>query len=93
MIVGICSFDLHLPQNHSLKGKRQVVRSVKDRVRNSFNVSIAEIGSLDSWQRSILGVTCISRERTQVDRLLSRVVNFVDGLHVANVENVQVEIL
>lgn len=93
MIVGICSLDLLLPENHSLKGKRQVIRSVKDRVRNNFNVSIAEVGSLNSWQKSTLGVSCINKDRVPVERLLSRVVNFIEDLHLARVEAVRIEIL
>lgn len=93
MFVGLCSFDLILAENHSLKGKRRVLRKVKDRVRNTFNVSIAEVDSLDSWQRCTLGLACVSREKPQVERQLSNVVQFIENLHLAEVENVYVEIL
>lgn len=93
MFVGICSLDLLMAENHSLKGKRQVLRRIKDRVQNTFNVSIAEVGSLDSWQRSTLGISCVSGDKPQVERQLSKVVDFIDDLHLAEVENVQVEIL
>ena len=93
MFVGICSFDLRLAENHSLKGKRQVVRKVKDRVRNKFNVSIAEVESLDSWTRCTLGVACVSRDKPQVERQLEKVVHFIEDLYLAEVENVHMEIL
>lgn len=93
MFVGICSLDLLMAENHSLKGKRQVLRRVKDRVQNTFNVSIAEVGSLDAWQRSTLGISCVSADRPQVERQLSKVVSFIDDLHLAEVENVHIEIL
>lgn len=93
MFVGVCSLELVLAENHSLKGKRQVLRRVKDRVRNTFNVSIAEVDSQDSWQVCTLGVACVSGEKPQVERQLERVVSFIDGLHLAEVQNVHIEIL
>ena len=53
MVVGVLRLTLFLPENHSLKGKRQVLRAIKDRVRNKFNVSIAESDSHDLWQRAL----------------------------------------
>jgi len=93
MIVGICSIDLRLAENHSLKGKRRVLKSIKDRVRNRFNVSIAEIDDLDAWQRSTLGVACVSKDRGQVESTLAHVATFVEALGLASVENVDTEIL
>ena len=93
MIVGICSIGLRLAENHDLKGKRRVLKSVKDRVRNSFNVSIAEIDDLDAWQRSSLGVACVSKDRDQVESTLAHVAAFVEELHLASVESVHTEIL
>lgn len=93
MIVGICAIELLLAENHSLKGKRQVLRSIKDRVRNRFNVSVAEVDDLDSWHRATLGVACVSRDRAQVERQLEHVAAFVENLHLARVERVEREIL
>jgi hypothetical protein len=93
MVVGICSIELRLAENHDLKGKRQVLKSIKDRVRNRFNVSIAEVDGLDAWQRSTLGVACVSKDRDQVDRTLAHVADFIEGLGLASVEGVEVEIL
>ena len=93
MFVGLCSLDLLLAENHSLKGKRQVLRRIKDRVSNTYNVSIAEVDHLDSWQRSTLGIACVSGEKPQVERQLAKVVDFIDGLSLAVVENVHIEIL
>ena len=66
---------------------------VKDRVRNRFNVSIAEVDDLDLWQRATLGVACVSKDRTVVERTLAHVATFVEGLNLASVEDVSVEIL
>jgi uncharacterized protein YlxP (DUF503 family) len=93
MIVGICSIELRLAENHDLKGKRQVLKSVKDRVRNRFNVSIAEVDDLDAWQHAALGVACVSKDRDHVERTLAHVASFVEGLQLARVESVHVELL
>ena len=93
MIVGIGTIELRLAENHDLKGKRRVLKSIKDRVRNRFNVSIAEIGDLDAWQRSTIGVACVSKDRDQVEGTLAHVAAFVEELHLASVESVSTEIL
>ena len=93
MIVGICSIELRLAENHDLKGKRRVLKSIKDRVRGRFNVSIAEIDGLDAWQRATLGVSCVGKDRDQVEGTLAHVATFIEELHLASVESVHTEIL
>ena len=93
MVVGILSLELMLAENHDLKGKRQVLKSVKDRVRRRFNVSIAEVDDLDLWQSATLGVACVSKDRSQVERTLAHVASFVKDLHLASVEGVHIELL
>ena len=93
MIVGISSIALRLAENHDLKGKRKVLKSVKDRVRNRFNVSIAEVGDLDAWQRATLGVACVCKDRDQVESTIAHVATFIEDLHLASVESVRSEIL
>src|SRR6266849_1625608 len=70
MVVGVLQLTLFLPENHSLKGKRQVLRSIKDRVRNKFNVSIAESDGHDFWQRAELGICQVGSDRAFVDSAL-----------------------
>ena len=93
MVVGICAIELALAENHDLKGKRQVLRSIKDRVRSRFNVSIAEVGDLDVWQRSVIAVACVSRDRNRVERELAHVATFVERLNLAEIEEISVEIV
>ena len=78
MIVGICRVELRLPENGSLKGKRQVLRSIKDRVRGKFNVSIAEVDGQDLWQQAILGISCVSNNTGHANEVLSKVINFIE---------------
>ena len=78
MVVGACEITLALPGNRSLKGKRQVSRSLIARIRNQFNVSVAEIADQDRWQTLSLGVTCVGNDVRHIDEILSKIVNFVE---------------
>ena len=77
MVLGTLTLELFLPENHSLKGKRQILNHLKDRVRNHFNVSVAEVGDNELWQRCRLGVAVVSNERVFADQVLSKVVSLV----------------
>ncbi len=79
MVVGTCRLELRIPHTSSLKGKRQVLRSIKDRVRSRFNVAIAEVGYLEEWQRATLAVACVSNEAKRVDEVLNKVVDLIEG--------------
>ncbi len=68
--VGIYTFELFLPESHSLKEKRMVVRSVKAQLQNRVGCSIAEVDHHDAWQRARLTFACTAREAGEVDRLL-----------------------
>ena len=71
----------------------QVVRSVVQRVRNRFNIAVAEIGGQDTWQRAVLGITTTGIDRTAVRGVLSRVLVFIEDLHLAEVTNSDIEVL
>jgi uncharacterized protein YlxP (DUF503 family) len=73
MPIAYLSLELRIEAAHSLKDKRQVVRSVKDRLRNSFNISIAEIEVTDLWQRATIGVVSISDSRDYLEGLMRNV--------------------
>ena len=92
MVVGICSIDLRLPGNDSLKGKRSVVRRIKERVKNTFNVSVAEVEDLDMLQRAGLGVAFVSNDASHVHSTLSKVVNFIDHLYIAEIIDYHIEV-
>ena len=80
MHVGICTIQLRLPENGSLKGKRSVVRSLTAHVRSRFNVSIAEVEDNEKWQLLTLGVCCVSNDAQHANEMLSRVVDYVLGM-------------
>ena len=77
MNVGVCKLRLRLPENLSLKGKRRVVKSITTRVRNKFNVSVAEIDDQDLWQLATLGICCVSNNKRYTNQVLSKVVDFI----------------
>lgn len=78
MNVGLCKIKLRLPENESLKGKRQVVKSIIARVQNKFSVCIAEIDDNDAWQLASLGVACLSNDSRHANEILSHVVDFIN---------------
>jgi uncharacterized protein YlxP (DUF503 family) len=92
MIVGICTIELHLRETRSLKAKRQVLKSITTRVKNNFNVAIAEVDYHDIWQRSLLGVAVVSTAHDHANGILSKVVNFVESMYIADLLDYHIEI-
>jgi len=70
MVVGVVTWDLHLSGCASLKDKRRVVKSLKDRLHQRFNVSVAETASHDLWQRSALACAVVAGDRHQAETIL-----------------------
>ena len=80
MPVGLLTLELHLPDAQSLKDKRQVLRSLKDKLRANFNVAVAELDFEDSWQRSVVGVVTLSNEEQHVEQALQKVLVEADRI-------------
>ncbi len=78
MHVGVCRIKLHLPNTHSLKGKRQVASSLSSRIKNQFNVAVAEAEDNDLWQRLTIVACCVSNDASHANQILSRVVSFIE---------------
>ncbi|MFC1538844.1 DUF503 domain-containing protein [Candidatus Latescibacterota bacterium] len=81
MIVGVLKIELYIPGCRSLKAKRSVVKSLKDRLKNGFNISVAEIDFADKWQRTLLGVAAVSNERKHAESILSKVFKKISEEH------------
>jgi len=79
MTVGILKIILRIPQSHSLKDKRRVLARLKDMIRKKYNVSLSEIEDKDKWQKAILAIAHVADRRTQVDRDLSKLVDFISS--------------
>jgi len=80
MPVGLLTLELHLPDAQSLKDKRQVLRSLKDKLRANFNVAVAELDFEDTWQRSVVGVVTVSNEEQHVEEALQKVLVEADNI-------------
>ena len=78
MTVGLCRVWLRLPENHSLKEKRRVIKSLTARLHNKFNVAVAEVEDQDLWQRLTLAVCCVSTDPAHANEMVSKVVAFVE---------------
>ena len=94
MNVGVCKITFRLPENLSLKGKRQVLKSITTRVRNKFNVSVAEVDNNDRWQLAAIGVCCVSNDKRYTNEVLSKVVDFmVNSRFEVEILDYEIEIL
>ena len=85
--------EIHIHGSRSLKQKRGVVRSISQRVRNRFNLSVAEVGGWDRWQFAVLGLSAMGSDAVVVRRVLERALEFIEDLHLAEVLNSDVEIV
>ncbi len=93
MIVGAGIVEIRIHGSHSLKQKRGIVRSIAQRVQNRFNISIAEVGGQDTWQRAELGLCVVGSDRTRVRGQIERALGFIEELHLAEVMTSDIEIL
>ena len=78
MIVGVLSVEIYIPASASLKEKRKVIKSVKDRIHNKFNASVAEVDYTDKWQRSLLAIAVVSDKNKFVQEVLNKIFDFLD---------------
>lgn len=93
MVVGLCTLELYIGEADSLKEKRRVLKSVLERVRNRFNVSIAEVGQQDLWQRATIAFACVSNDGCHTNQVISSVVNFIERHGGVQVMDYRVETL
>lgn len=92
MFVGTCLIILALHGNRSLKGKRSVLNRIKSRVKNRFNVSIAEVCYLERLQTAAIGISSVSNDRAYLEGQLTKVVDFIASLTEAEIADVQTDI-
>ena len=93
MVIGCCSIKFYLHGNNSLKGKRRVVRAIKDRFKNDFNESVTEVGDHDVWQSLHIGISAVGSNRPYIDGLISKVVDAIDKMNLAEMVNCKTETL
>ena len=93
MVVGVMQFELHLPGSQSLKDKRRVVKSLKDRLHRHHMVSVAEIEGLDHPRIAMMGLSMTSNDARVIHRSFDRIVEKLRALHDARLDSVSREIL
>ena len=89
MVVGVLHVEVHLPVSHSLKDKRSVLKSVRDRLRHRFNAAVAEVDSNEMWQRATLGISTVGEDRAYVEGLLRELTEWLRATRL--VELIRVE--
>jgi uncharacterized protein YlxP (DUF503 family) len=93
MIVGLLTLELYIPEADSLKSKRFIIRSLKDRIKHKYNVSIAEVDANDLWQRSILGAACVANERKIINQTLDGIRDLILRTPSVELINSRIEML
>ena len=78
--MGISKITFRLPENDSLKGKRRASRSLTSRLRDKFNISVAEVDSLDHWKTLTLGISCVSNDGRHANSMISNVVHYLERI-------------
>jgi uncharacterized protein len=93
MIIGTAQIQLSASWVHSLKEKRTVVKSIIDKVKNKFNVSIAEVDTQDYHQTITIGIACVSNDNRHADSMLNEVLNFIENNTDAVVQDIHTELI
>ncbi|HLB05781.1 MAG TPA: DUF503 domain-containing protein [Thermodesulfobacteriota bacterium] len=93
MVVGTCQLNLSIPGAHSLKDKRQVLKSLMARARGSFNASVAEVGQNDLWQSAVIGIAVVGNDRGFVNSTLDNIIDFIEGLRTVEIVSQEIEIM
>lgn len=93
MIIGLLKIDLHIHDSHSLKEKRMVTKSLKDRLRRQFNITITETDNHEKWQLADLGIATISTDTRHANQVLSGVVKFIEDFKEAEIIRYEIEML
>ena len=91
--IGILSIDFYIPHAQSLKEKRMVLKSIKDRVRNKFNVSIAELDQEDKWQTGTFGLSMIGNDHRYIDGCLQNILSQIESMELIQISDHQIEFL
>ena len=94
MVVGVVRVSLHLPEIRSLKGKRQVVRRLKERLNGRFkNLAVAEVADQDLWQKAVLGITTVGPDGRLINRVLDQVLDYMEEYEGLEIIGAEMEII
>lgn len=93
IVVGLCTIELFIADSQSLKDKRQVLLSLKDRLRQKFNVSVAEVEAQDLWQKAVLALACVANDGRYVNQVLDQALNLVESHPASEIVQSRIELL
>lgn len=93
MIIGTCSLKLMIYESNSLKDKRRVLKSIIERIKSRFNVSIAEVDLNEKWQLGIIGIACVTNDSKYAQQIISNVINFIENDDRVEILEENIEIL
>ncbi len=93
IIVGFCTVELFIPESQSLKDKRQVLWGLKDRLREKFNLSVAEVDGQDLWQKAVLGLACVANEGRYVNQVYDQALNLIRSVPTVEIVRSRIELL
>ncbi len=93
MLVAIVQVELFLPESNSLKAKRSIIRSLRQKLRNKFNVSVAEVDGLDKWQRATIGIAAVSNETKVLEKVAQEVIKLLESEDRAEVIDSKIELV
>jgi uncharacterized protein YlxP (DUF503 family) len=93
MVIGVCQLDLLMRENSSLKDKRRILKKILERVKHTFNVSIAEVGNHDLWQSAQIGFCIVGNDKRFINSSLEKVIGFIEALNSAEIIRSEIELL
>jgi hypothetical protein len=89
--LGILYAEVYMPGCQSLKQKRMVIKSLKNKVKNRYNVSVAELDRADKWQRAMIGFAMIGNDQRYIDGALQKIITMIEGFHAASIIDYWIE--
>ena len=93
MIIGICTCEIYIFNANSLKSKRSVVKSIIEKSKNRFNISIAEVGENDSWQIAEIGIAVVANKAVFADEVINKIVHFIDNFDSVEIIDIDIEMI
>lgn len=93
MTIGILRLEIFIHYSNSLKAKRMVLHSIKQKLRNNFNVAVAQVDDEDKWQKTTIAVVGVERDRKNMNSILSKIIDFVEGFGNINLINHEMELI
>ena len=93
MVVGVSSVEIFLPENHSLKDKRQAVKKIVEKTRVKFNISIADISQNNLWQRALIGFSIVGIKQDHVNSAIENICEYIESLYIGKIISTKTEII